>query len=154
MQYTIELIKKFFENMEWSYNFEDGDTFGLELETKSAIGLIQYAVVVKETEFVAYAFIPNKPEPEMLPRVTEFLLRANIFIPYCSFHLDYNEREISVRSWVDFELCKLSYAVVERALTTPLLMIDAFGKSLLRAMYSNDDIEQLIMEADDSFWND
>ena len=154
MQHTIELIKKFFENMEWTYDFEDGDFFMLDIETASSIGHVQYGVFVKETEFTVAALIPNKPEPAALPRVAEYLLRANAVIPYSNFELDYDTREIRVAAYVDFELCSLSYAVVERALLSPLILIAAFGNGLLRAMYSNEDITKLIMEAEDSYLDD
>ena len=146
MQNAINLIKKFFDNNDWAYQLVDGDTFGAELELDGPVGSTRILVVVQQTNFAAYAYLPNKPEKAAYPRVAEFLHRVNNYMPYGNFEFDYNDGEIRYKVFTDFECCKLSYAVVDNALTFAVGAIVSCGSQLLRAMYGSEDVEKLYLE--------
>ena len=147
MQNTMNLIRKVFENHNLEYEFVDGDTFGVELELEGPVSTLRCVAVVRENDFAVYAYFPNKPEKAAYPRVAEFLHRANNYMPYGNFEFDYNEGEIRFKVFTDFTCCKLSYAVVENALTFPTGAFITFGPQLLRTMYGTENVEQLFLEA-------
>lgn len=146
MEHTINLIKKFFENNEWEYDFED-DTFAVELELGGSINSLSYIVYVDKTDFIVFGRLPITPSKQALPRVAEYLHRVNCFMPYGNFEIDYDTNMIHYKVYVNFEYCNLSYAVVERSLQAPYAMVNVFGENLLKAMYSTESVEKLANQA-------
>ena len=144
-QNAMAMIKKVFENSGWSYALED-DMFYTQLDMQELTN-VYYMVLVRDTEYVVYAQLPHKVPEAALPRVAEYLHRANFFMPFCNFELDYSDKEIRVKSYVDFEHCKLSYGVVDNSMTYPLGMLQTHANSLMRVMYSNESVEDLYLKA-------
>lgn len=144
---AMAMIKKVFENNGWAYEQED-DMFYTQLDMQNLTN-VYYMVLVRDTEYLVYAQLPHKVPEAALPRMAEYLHRANFLMPFCNFELDYYEKEIRVKSYVDFELCKLSYGVVDNSMTYPIGMLQTHADSLMRVMYSNDNVEELYLKAID-----
>ena len=142
---AIAMIKKVFENNGWAYEQED-DMFYTQLDMQNLTN-VYYMVLVRDTEYLVYAQLPHKIPEAALPRMAEYLHRANFLMPFCNFELDYYEKEVRVKSYVDFELCKLSYGVVDNSMTYPIGMLQTHADSLMRVMYSNDNVEELYLNA-------
>jgi hypothetical protein len=144
---AMAMIKKVFENNGWAYEQED-DMFYTQLDMQNLTN-VYYMVLVRDTEYLVYAQLPHKIPEAALPRMAEYLHRANFLMPFCNFELDYYEKEVRVKSYVDFELCKLSYGIVDNSMTYPIGMLQTHADSLMRVMYSNDNVEELYLKAID-----
>ena len=146
-QHAISMIQKVFENHDWSFTRDDDDMFFAELELEGTLNNVRYLVLVRDDEFVSYTFFPHNVPASAYGRMAEYLHRANNYLPFCNFEFDYYESEIRIKSYVNFESCKLSYAVVENAMTFPFGLLRAHADSLMRVMYSNEDLETLYLKA-------
>ncbi len=146
-QHAIAMVKKFFENHEIHYEMDEDFAFFATLDYGEKITGIPLIVVFKETEYVVYANFPHKIPVESMARVAELLHRANNYLPYCNFELDYFDAEVRVKSYVNFNHCEISYAIAEDSIICPLNMLSIYYTALMRTIYSNENVLDLLMEA-------
>ena len=146
-KHAIAMVKKFFENREIHYEMDEDFTFFATLDYGEKITGIPLIVVFKETEYVVYANFPHKIPAESMARVAELLHRANNYLPYCNFELDYFDAEVRVKSYVNFNHCEISYAIAEDSIICPLNMLSIYYTALMRTIYSHENVLDLMMEA-------
>lgn len=151
MQQTVSMLKKVFENHGLDYELDEDFTFSAVVDYGGQITCVPLIAVIKEDEYLVYATFPHKIPAESMPRVAEYLHRANNFFPYCNFELDYGDAEVRVKSYVNFNHCQISYAVAEESIFCPLNMLRMHYNSLMRTIYSTDSIPALLEKAREDF---
>lgn len=149
MQNTIRLIKDFFENCKWKYEFdEDKNVFITNINMDGIIGLLRIYIFVKDTDYCVYAVLNNNAEKTAYARVAEYLHRANYGARDGNFEFDYRDGEIRYKTYVNFEGITLSSEIVEDSIFVTIFMFEKYGKNLFRAMLENEDIESLVQDAE------
>ena len=153
MEQAIQLIRKVFENREFTYEFlEEDNIFVTKLPVGPPLGDVDLGVGVYESNYIVYAMLDYVVDEVAMPRVAEFLHRVNYGLHGGNFELDYNDRQVRYKFHVDFERCTLSYVAVENSIFYPLYILRKYGRFLLRAIYGNESVAQLSAEGDAYEW--
>ena len=149
MQNTIKLIKQFFEDHKWKYEFvEENNVFTSNINMNSIIGVLRIYIFVKETDYRVYTVLNSNAEETAYTRVAEYLHRVNYGTQEGNFEFDYQDGEIRYKTYVNFDDVTLSPGVIEDSILIPLFMFEKYGKNLFRAMLGNENVQMLAEEAE------
>lgn len=149
MQNTIRLIKAFFEDSKWNYEFdEDKNVFTTNINMGGILGILRIYVFVTDTDYCVYTVLNNNAEKTAYARVAEYLHRANYSFSNGNFEFDYRDGEIRYKTYVNFEGATLSTDIVEDSIYVTIFMFEKYGKNLFRAMLGNEDVESLVRDAE------
>lgn len=149
MQTTIRLIKEFFENCKWNYEFvEDNNVFVANMNMGGIIGVLRIFVFVRDTDYCVYTVLNSNAEKKAFARVAEYLHRVNYGTHDGNFELDYRDGEIRYKTYVNFEGITLSPTVIEDSIFVTIFMFEKYGKNLFRAMLGDESIELLVSDAE------
>lgn len=156
MKNTINLITKFFDEGDWKYQRlkreNDDVVFKANISMGSILGYLKLHVIVRKNDYIVNATLNNTAEKEAYPRITEYLHRANYSMSNGNFEFDYEDGEITYKTYVNFDGgVNLSEQVIEDSIIIPILMFDKYGKNLLRLMLESGDPKQLIEDAEQHF---
>lgn len=149
MQNTISLIKSFFEDCKWNYEFdEDKNVFTTNINMGGIIGLLRIYIFVRDTDYRVYTILNSNAEKNVYTRVAEYLHRVNYGVHDGNFEFDYRDGEIRYKTYVNFEGITLSPGIIEDSIFVTIFMFEKYGKNLFRAMLENEDVESLVRDAE------
>ena len=114
-----EVVKKFLEEDEWNYSFDDETgLFRFDLRIRSKIQKINYAIDVHKDEIVIYGISPVAADPddsECMVHMAEFICHTNYGIKNGCFEFDFEDGEIRFRSYIDCDNNMPSVEVVKNS---------------------------------------
>lgn len=130
----IEAIKRYFEEIELNYYFEEQGAFVYPLELNGKIDRIESSICVDEYMITAVSFLPFKVSPEKIPIAMEFVVRANNMLNQPKFGLDIEEGEISYIECIQCEKTIPDFEDLEEMVFTPEVVIEFFSEALVDVM--------------------
>lgn len=149
MQNTVNLIKQFFENKKWKYDFvEEKTAFVTSVNMNSIVGVLRIYIFVKEKNYRVYTVLNSNAEESAYARVAEYLHRVNYGTIMGNFEFDYRSGEIRYKTYVNIDGTTPSLDVIEDSILFPLFMFEKYGKNLFRAMLSDESAELLVQDAE------
>lgn len=150
MEKMIESIKKFFAENEWKYSFHEKDkVFVSGVNMGNVIGDIRMLVFMEETAYTVYMILNSKAEEKNYSAVSEFLHRANYGLKDGNFEIDYRDGEIRYKTFVNFANTSVSMDVVGESMFVGAVMIEKYGKGLLKVMLGEGIPEKCIEECEE-----
>lgn len=131
----IEVIKQYFEEIEWKYHFdEEQGIFSFSQELEGKINSIESCISVEEGMVTSVTFLPLKVSLENMLTVMEFIVRANNMMKQPGFGLDIEEEEISFTTYIQCGEAIPDFAALEEMLLTAETMIEFFSEALVDVM--------------------
>lgn len=150
MEKLIKGIKAFFDKTNWKYEyFEDKKMFVTVIDMKDELGKIRVVVHLKESGYITYAILNNTVTSSAMVRVSEYLHRANYGLGLGNFELDYRDGEVRYKLFTLYGDQATDEDNIIESLVVPILMVDRYGKNLLKVMINNDiSVEEAINAAE------
>ena len=150
MEKMIESIKDLFSENEWKYSFHEKDkVFVSGVNMGNVIGNVRMLVFMEETAYTVYMILNSKAEEKNYSAVSEFLHRANYGLKDGNFEIDYSDGEIRYKTFVNFANTSMSKDVVEESMFIGAVMIEKYGKGLLKVMLGQGIPEKCIEECEE-----
>lgn len=151
MQNAISAIKAFFDEIDWSYSFdEERSLFDTAVTVNNTLGSVNIRIRVKETNYTVYAFLNNKADEQYFPKVAEYLHRANYGMLNGNFEMDFSDGEIRYKTYVNFDDVELSSNVIRSSIFVPVYMIEKYGMNLMKLLLGVGEPAALIEEAENA----
>jgi hypothetical protein len=144
--YSKELanrIKKFLDDDQWNYSFDEKDGFfRFDLTIKArGINQLRYVLIVNDDSFNVYAISPVGPDRDdakMMATMAEFIARANYKLKAGGgFQLDYRDGEIRFKCFVDCEDNEPSTAVIRNSIHYPAAIFETYGYGITGIIFQN-----------------
>lgn len=127
-----EVVKKFLEEDEWNYSFDDETgLFRFDLRIRSKIQKINYAIDVHKDEIVIYGISPVAADPdasECMVHMAEFICHTNYGIKNGCFEFDFEDGEIRFRSYIDCDNNMPSVEVVKNSVYCIAAMYKSYAQ--------------------------
>lgn len=127
-----EVVKKFLEEDEWNYSFDDETgLFRFDLRIRSKIQKINYAIDVHKDEIVIYGISPVAADPddsECMVHMAEFICHTNYGIKNGCFEFDFEDGEIRFRSYIDCDNNMPSVEVVKNSVHCTAAMYKRYAQ--------------------------
>lgn len=150
MDKVIDLIKEFFADNHWKYDYlPEKQTFVSNVDLDNCVGVLRIFIFVRETEYLVYAILGNHVNKDSYMRVSEFLHRANYGLPDGNFEFDYSNGEVRYKTYMNFKDGNISRDIIDDTVYVPIAMFERYGESLFKAIFGNEDIEQLVNAAEE-----
>ena len=93
---------------------------------------VYYFQIVDQEQFLFYIQPQLTLLPDMLPRMAEFIARANFGMRIGNFELDYSQAAVCFRSGVNFKGTGLTEALIRGAVEPALAAYDEFFPGVVR----------------------
>lgn len=144
--YSKELanrIKKFLDDDQWNYSFDEQDGFfRFDLTIKArGINQLRYVLIVNDDSFNVYAISPvgpNRDDAKMMATMAEFIARANYKLKAGGgFQLDYRDGEICFKCFVDCEDSEPSIAVIRNSIHYPAAIFETYGYGITGIIFQD-----------------
>lgn len=149
MERTIEIIKKFFEENELKYRYEESDkAFITGFDMGNVLGDTKVYIFLEREYYLVYVVLNSSVEEKYNSNVGEFLHRANYGINNGNFEIDYRDGEVRYKTFVSFKNMKLSDEVIEESIMAALATVNRYGKGLIKTMLGEGTPENNIMECE------
>ena len=127
-----EVVKKFLEEDEWNYSFDDETgLFRFDLRIRSKIQKINYAIDVHKDEIVIYGISPVAADPdasECMVHMAEFICHTNYGIKNGCFEFDFEDGEIRFRRYIDCDNNMPSVEVVKNSVYCIAAMYKSYAQ--------------------------
>lgn len=150
MKKVADVIKSFFEKNEWNYDVLDDENIIIsKINMGNAIGSVKIAICIGEDNYIVYSVLNSKVEKKYFSEVSEFLHRANYGLRNGNFEMDYNDGEVRYKTYVNFENIDISEEMVATSIVVGVLMINKYGKGLLKIMIGEGNPQECIQECED-----
>lgn len=131
---VVEAIKRYFEEIDWIYYFEEQGGFVYSQELDGKIDKIETVIRVDECMITAVSFLPVKVSPEKIPVAMEFVVRANNMLSHPKFGLDIEEAEIMFIECIPCEKTIPDFDDLEELVFAPEIVIEFFSEALVDVM--------------------
>ena len=142
---AINVIKKFFEDKTWKYEYiEDDNVFISNINMKNILGNVRIFISISENSYNVYTILNSKVEKKYYPLVAEFLHRANYGLLDGNFEMDYNDGEIRYKSFVNFRSIDLTSEIVEESIIVGAAMMNRYGKGLLKIILGEKSVKECV----------
>ncbi len=108
-----------------------------------------FAVVRPDLEqFMFYAVVPVKAQPDVRPAMVEFITRANYGLRIGNFEMDYSDGEIRFKTSLDFEGVELDPRLVQTMVHAVFITVNHYLPGLMRVMYGGLTPVEAILEVE------
>lgn len=146
---VIRLFENFYKELNWKHSFNDElQAFISVFSSETGLGEIDVYVLVRDRYIKVYACLNLTVEPEKQKDVAEYLHRANYGLNVGCFEMNYKKGTVRYKSCTYFHGIELNKAAIEDSIIIPLVMIERYGKNLLKLISSGGSPEELIVEAE------
>lgn len=127
-----EVVKKFLEEDEWNYSFDDETgLFRFDLRIRSKIQKINYVIDVHKDEIITYGISPIAADPddsECMVQMAKFICYTNYGIKNGCFEFDFEDGEIRFRSFIDCDNNMPSVEVVKNSVHCTAAMYKRYAQ--------------------------
>ncbi|MDR0531049.1 MAG: YbjN domain-containing protein [Oscillospiraceae bacterium] len=145
-----EQVDAYLKSQNWNYDYNEEDhmfRFGMSLENR--MNSCRMVILVGEDLFTSYAVCPLSADAESMPRICDYLTRANYGLKIGNFELDQRDGEIRYKSSLFCGGDIPALNVVERVVDMPFRMMEHYGGGLLNVLFGNADPASEIAKIDD-----
>lgn len=155
MEKTMELIEKFFNNLEWKYAYDSKKSIiNTGINMGNALGNIDIYIKLRKSSYSVLVCLNNNVEKKYIQQVSEYLHRVNFGLNNGNFELDFEDGEIRYKTFVSFENIELSEDIIEDSILVPIAMFEKYGINLLRLMLQEADPKELADSAENQSINE
>lgn len=155
MEKTMELIEKFFNNLEWKYTYDsEKSIINTGINMGNALGNIDIYIKLRKSSYSVLVCLNNNVEKKYIQQVSEYLHRVNFGLNNGNFELDFEDGEIRYKTFVSFENIELSEDIIEDSILVPIAMFEKYGINLLRLMLQEADPKELADSAENQSINE
>lgn len=135
MDKIIELIKKFFDNQDWNYTYdEEKKVFISGINMGNILGNVRLSIIVIDNHYSVYTIFNNMADKNSIANVAEYLHRANYGLRNGNFELDFNDGEVRYKVHVNCDGIDVSEQIIFESIFVGVSMIEKYGIYLLKLM--------------------
>ena len=142
MHYSVEIadaINDFLTNDDWHFTFDEKrGLFKFGISHRGVLKKIEYAVDVKDDEYLVYAICPlgvRENDAELMSIMAEFICRANYCLMMGNFELDCNDGEIRYKVHICCGNGIPDEDVIKRSIICPSAMFERYGPGITAILF-------------------
>lgn len=127
-------VRKYFDSIEWTYNFDEEDNFFSTGATISGgFSYTRMVVDVQDEILQCYAFAPVNVPEEKRQAACEYLMRASRGMKRGAFELDFSDGEVRFHTYIDVPegVPAPNDELMEMLVMVPVAMMQRYGQGLL-----------------------
>ena len=145
---AIKTVREALDKLELPYRrLEDGNGFRVAYPDSDPVMQGYAFVPVGQDRFIFHLEMEDRADRDLIPKVAEFITRANYGMRIGNFEMDYDRGAIRFKVSIDFNGAGLTQALVRNSILAAMSVVETYGGGLLDVLAGEKEPSQAIRDS-------